>query len=151
MMQAEPDGAAPPRAPNPPRQAAASSLLAYAAMPGTPKKRCIDPRGLLFGTWKGAELRAVHSNAVYGSRDIKNRIKRRISKESPSGNVVVGNFNHKSNWNGKLVMGAEEADRETGDTREDFVVLESRKALATVGRVPSGDEQEEDNGPDSEP
>lgn len=33
---------------------------------------------------------------MYGSRDLKNRINRRVSKETPDGMVVVGgNYNHK--------------------------------------------------------
>lgn len=73
-----------------------SSRPSYAAMPGTPQKRRLDPRGILLGTWKHSGLHADNANAVYGSRDIKNRINRRISKESPLGRVVTGgNYNHK--------------------------------------------------------
>ena len=73
-----------------------SSRPSYAAMPEIPQKRHLDPRGLLLGTWKGSGLHADRANAVYGSRDVKNRINRRISKESPLGRVVVsGNYNHK--------------------------------------------------------
>ena len=73
-----------------------SSRPKYAAMPGTPQKRRLDPRGLLLGTWKASGLQADEANAVYWSRDVKNRINRRISKESPLGRVVMGgNFNNK--------------------------------------------------------
>ena len=62
----------------------------YAPMPGTPQKRRYDPRGLLLGTWKHAGLDAVRANAVYGSRDKQDRINRRISKESPTGQLASG-------------------------------------------------------------
>lgn len=51
---------------------------------------------MLLGTWKLSGLHAVNSNVVYGSRDKLNRINRRISKESPTGNLTVGgNYNFK--------------------------------------------------------
>lgn len=82
--------------PTPPRGTTASRAPIYQAMPGTPQKRRVDPRGLLLGTWKLSGLPADSANAVYGSRDKKNRINRRISKQSPSGAVVSGgNYNNK--------------------------------------------------------
>ncbi len=68
----------------------------YGPSPGTPSKRRMNPRGIPLGTWNQSGLRAELANAVYGSRDIKNRINRRISKESVTGRVVTGgNYNHK--------------------------------------------------------
>ena len=52
--------------------------------PATPTKRRFDPKGILLGTWKGSGLHAGHANAVFGSRDVYDRINRRISKESMS-------------------------------------------------------------------
>ena len=63
----------------------------YVVNPVTPSRRRFDPRGILLETWKGSELSAVTSNAVYGSRDVRNRINRRISKESPDGRVMMNN------------------------------------------------------------
>ena len=54
----------------------------------------INPRGLVLRVWKNSKLRAYLSNAVYRSRDKRNRINRRNSKQSPRGDVVVGgNYN----------------------------------------------------------
>ena len=49
-----------------------------------------EPRGIYLGTWNGSGLSAVTSNAVYGSRDRRDRIKRQISKENNSGEVIRG-------------------------------------------------------------
>lgn len=60
------------------------------------QKRRYNPRGLLLRTWKHTGLDAVRANAVYGSRDKQNGINRRISKESPTGQLASGrDFNNK--------------------------------------------------------
>lgn len=60
------------------------------ANPPSGSRRRLKPRGILVGTWKRSGLHAASSNAVYASRDIKNRINRRISKEDGTGKVVHG-------------------------------------------------------------
>ena len=47
------------------------------------------------GIPKDFAIRYTLDLAVYGSRDVKNRINRRISKETPGGRVVAGgNYSH---------------------------------------------------------
>lgn len=41
-------------------------------------------------TWRGSGLPATQANAVYGSRDRRNRINRRVSKATNEGTVVTG-------------------------------------------------------------
>ena len=67
----------------------------YAPKPARPQKRRHEPAGILLGTWRLSGLPASQANAVYGSRDKKNRINRRISKQSPSGAIFTagGNYN----------------------------------------------------------
>ena len=53
----------------------------------TPRRQ--NPRGILLGVWKRAGP-VTAKNAVYGSRDVRNRINRRISKLDLHGTVVLG-------------------------------------------------------------
>ncbi|KAL8688233.1 MAG: hypothetical protein Q9218_005806 [Villophora microphyllina] len=57
--------------------------------PPTPSPQRLVPKGILLGSWKNSGLHA-NANAVYGSRDVRNRINRRIAKVSVAGTVVVG-------------------------------------------------------------
>ncbi|KAI4208824.1 MAG: hypothetical protein LQ351_008165 [Letrouitia transgressa] len=50
----------------------------------------LTPRGILLGTWKNSGLPPARSHAVYGSRDAKDRINRRISKVGLDGEVIMG-------------------------------------------------------------
>jgi len=80
----------PPPAPSPPLQ---SSPL-HAPPPTNPSSSTpqrLKPKGILLGTWKHAGLPAgTPANAVYGSRDKKNRINRRVVKVDSSGTMVLG-------------------------------------------------------------
>lgn len=53
----------------------------------------LDPKGILLGTWKHSGLPAATSHDVCASRDMKDRINRRISKVDMHGEVIVG-INH---------------------------------------------------------
>ena len=73
-----------------------SRLLTYSANPPNRSHRRINPRGIYLGIWRLAGLPASASNAVYGSRDRRDRINRRISKKDAAGNVVLnGNYDIK--------------------------------------------------------
>ena len=64
--------------------------------PPSSHHRRMEPRGVYLGTWINSGLPAANSNAVYGSRDRKDRINRRISKEDNYGRVVIGGrYDHK--------------------------------------------------------
>lgn len=64
--------------------------------PPSASKQRLKPKGILLGTWSDSELQAAVSNAVYGSRDVMNRINRRVNKVSMDGLVVLGgNFDVK--------------------------------------------------------
>lgn len=64
--------------------------------PASASERRQKPLGVYLGTWKQSGPTASGRNAVYGSRDRKNRINRRISKEDDQGNVIRGgNFDTK--------------------------------------------------------
>ena len=56
----------------------------------------------------------------------------------------------KSNWQGELVVEAMKADRDGGDAGENVVIFQGRETHATVARVPSSGDEEED-GPESRP
>ena len=55
-----------------------------ASSQATPQKQRLVPRGILLGIWKYSGLHADLANAVYASRDRRNRINRRITKVSTS-------------------------------------------------------------------
>ena len=66
----------------------------YAAMSSTSKKRRAVFIEILLKIWKQSGLPASNSNAVYENRDKKNRINRKIFKETFDGIVVLsGNYN----------------------------------------------------------
>ena len=53
--------------------------------------RCrVPPKGIYLSNWKRSGLPIERSNAVYGSRDSRNYINRRISKENAEGQVKLG-------------------------------------------------------------
>lgn len=58
--------------------------------PPSSSRQRLKPKGILLGTWSKSGLHADQSNAVYGSRDIKDRINRRIAKVDMAGSVVLG-------------------------------------------------------------
>ena len=70
------------RAPTPPTFAAGP----VNPVSNSPQRQ--KPKGILLGTWKRSGVHAAHANAVYGSRDVRNRINRRIAKVD-MGDVVV--------------------------------------------------------------
>ncbi len=57
---------------------------------GSGHRRRVEPKGIYLGSWRGSGLPANVSNAVYGSRDVFNRINRRISKEDNQGHIIWG-------------------------------------------------------------
>ncbi len=82
----------PPAPPSPPGHWVPTSN------PASASKRRQKPLGVYLGTWKQSGPTASGRNAVYGSRDRKNRINRWISKEDDQGNVIRGgNFDTKKN------------------------------------------------------
>ena len=52
------------------------------------------PKGIILGEWKGSFHGRLEfgrkGNTIYGSRDVGNRIIRRIGKEDPDRNIVLG-------------------------------------------------------------
>lgn len=53
-------------------------------------RRRVNPRGIYLGTWRRSGLPVDRNNTVYGSRDRRHRINRRINKEIEGGIVVQG-------------------------------------------------------------
>ena len=67
----------------------------FSAAPPTNSCQRLKPKGILLGTWTESGLHASASvNAVYGSRDIKNRINRRVAKVDIAGRTVLGGNYH---------------------------------------------------------
>jgi len=53
----------------------------------------VKPKGILLGTWKYARLPAgTPANTIYGSRDKKNRINRRVVKVNSSSTIVLRGY-----------------------------------------------------------
>ncbi|KAL8689012.1 MAG: hypothetical protein Q9218_005218, partial [Villophora microphyllina] len=81
-----------------------SPIFPPSRQPATPSKRRQDPKGVMIGTWKHSfpgSPSASRGNAVYASRDRNGRVCRRLSKEDPDGNVVVGGQFHAKKTNVK--------------------------------------------------
>lgn len=58
-----------------------SLTLPSSVNPPSSSRQRLKPKGILFGTWTRFGLRADQTrNVVYGSRDIFNRINRRVAK-----------------------------------------------------------------------
>ncbi len=58
--------------------------------PPSSSKQRVRPKGIYLGVWNKSGLPAGVANAVYGSRDVKDRINRRIAKVDVAGTVVLG-------------------------------------------------------------
>ena len=54
------------------------------------QRRRTRPVGVFLGTWRNSGLEAAASPSVYGSRDRRGRINRRLSKWTPAGVLVTG-------------------------------------------------------------
>ncbi len=64
--------------------------------PPSASKQRLKPKGILLGTWLDSRLQVAVSNAVYSSRDVINRINRRVNKVSIDRLIILGgNFNVK--------------------------------------------------------
>lgn len=108
------------------------------------------------GTWSLSGLPLHRSNAVYASRDRRNRVNRRVSKEDNMGNIITGgnydalrtacrheNITYIARFRNKT---KEEVDAMIGTTLQ-AVVLQSQAlvpAPAWVGSLAAADDSSDD-------